>query len=589
MSSHSLDSLFKPRGIAVIGASENPDKLGSIMIRSLSNFPGPVVGINPKGGEGLHTSVAEAVEAVGPIDLVISCVPAPATANALREASKAGATSSLICSGGFAEAGGEFDKYEAELQAAIDETGIRVLGPNTSGFFLPGEDLLACFVPSVKLLKPGKISVISSSGGVNLASCYSLARLGQGVRLGVGIGGAINVTATEVLEYLTEDEATEVVALHIEKVEDGPRLRAAVEAATRKKPVVALVIGRTDIKEFARRHTGSLDTSWELTRSVLRNAGAVVVDTEQEMVESAVALTGKRIPPKKNPQASFVTGQAGPGMIIADRLQTDGVDLPYLDSSIVDAIGEILPPMTHFKNPVDTGRPAPGLRKIIEITARDEQLDVLGAFAIVEETLNLTTEFVESGVTHLPVLASVDGPSETISKAMEIANQQGIPLLVGPTSLAVGIRALVEDSRARYAAELERIEGVAATDSANLATSSGASAGTTTPADGVTLIAEARHDDIFRTTVSLRLGANRTPAEHATPVFKGLAQRLITAVADADEINRFGALSEANWQPVDQVLASLAKTLEENPQTEQVSATLQVSKNGVIVLDSSLS
>lgn len=302
------------------------------MIESLVDFPGTVVGINPRGGKGLYTSVADAVAEHGPIDLAISCIPAGATAPALREAAEAGVGAALICSGGFSEAGGPGDGFEADLMQVVEDTGLRILGPNTSGFFLPGENLLACFVPGVKLLADGNISVVSSSGGVNLATCFNLHRSGRGIRLGLGIGGAINLTATEIVEYLTEDDKTKVIALHIEKVEDGPRLVEAIRQASKRKPVVALVIGRTDIKEFARSHTGSLDTSWQLTRSILEQSGAVVVDTEQELAEAVIALSARRIEPKANPQVAFVTGPGWPRHDYR-RPTPDGRDLPATPGS----------------------------------------------------------------------------------------------------------------------------------------------------------------------------------------------------------------------------------------------------------------
>lgn len=577
----SLQPLFKPRAIAVIGASENPDKLGSIMIESLVDFPGPVVGINPRGGEGLYTSVADAVAEHGPIDLAISCIPAGATAPALREASEAGVGAALICSGGFSEAGGPGDGFEADLMQVVEDTGLRILGPNTSGFFLPGEDLLACFVPGVKLLSDGNISVVSSSGGVNLATCFNLHRSGRGIRLGLGIGGAINLTATEVVEYLTEDDKTEVIALHIEKVEDGPRLVNAIREATRRKPVVALVIGRTDIKEFARSHTGSLDTSWQLTRSILEQSGAVVVDTEQELAEAAIALSARRMTPKANPQVAFVTGQAGPGMIIADRLQTDGACLPHLAQGPYGKITGMLPPMTFMKNPVDTGRPAPGLREVIAAVGEDDNIDAIGAFAIVEETLNLTTEFIESGVTDTPVLAAIDGPVANVADATAKSVEQGVPLVLGPTALAVGLRALAADAKAQYRRDLPAVGGTVLVDPDD---ASGLGLPVAEAATGIRLIAQARRDDIFGVTVAFGFGGEGRGDEsvRVAPVVEGVLNDMI------DELRGAALLRDENGDVVvdtaivEKLLASLASTLEDSAELSGISAELDLPAEGGI-------
>lgn len=574
-----LKPLFQPRGIAVIGASENPDKLGSIMMRSLVDFPGPVVGINPRGGEGLYTSVAEAVAAEGPMDLAISCVPAAPTAQALREASEAGVGAALVCSGGFSEAGGPGDAIEEDLLRALADTGMRLLGPNTSGFFLPGEDLLACFVPSVKELKAGNISVVSSSGGVNLATCYNLHRSGRGIRLGLGIGGAINLTATEVVEYLTEDEQTEVIALHIEKVEDGPRLINAIREATTRKPVVALVIGRTDIKEFARRHTGSLDTSWQLTRSILEQAGAVVMDTEQELADAAIALSARRIAPKAEPKVAFVTGQAGPGMIIADRLQTDGIKLPELAQGPFEKISSMLPPMTHMKNPVDTGRPAPGLREVIAAVGEDDNIDAIGAFAIVEETLNLTTEFIESGVQDVPVIAAIDGTVDTVGAAAAKSVEQNVPLVLGPTALAVGLRALAEDARAQF---LKNRPAVTAEALAGIEDIAALGLTVDEDATGIRLIAQARRDNIFGVTVALGFGGEGLGDEsvRVAPIVEGLAAEMLGELRGAALLR--GENGQVDAAGADKLLAALAAALEADEQAETISVDLVATADGAL-------
>ena len=130
-----LEPLFQPRGIAVIGASSSPGKLGAAMARSLETYPGTVVLVNdrrPDPAAGMYRSVADAIEATGsPVDLAVLCVPAPATAGALAEAAAAGVRAALVCAGGFAEAGEPGVAYQADVAAVVAETGIRLLGPNT--------------------------------------------------------------------------------------------------------------------------------------------------------------------------------------------------------------------------------------------------------------------------------------------------------------------------------------------------------------------------------------------------------------------------------------------------------------------------
>lgn len=136
-----LDALFAPRSIAVLGASATPGKLGAAMADSLASFPGPVMKVNsgrPDPDRGFFPTVDEAAAAHGIApDLVVSCIPAAVTADALREAAAAGARAALVCAGGFAEAGGDGALHQQALTEVVRDTGIRVLGPNTSGFLAP--------------------------------------------------------------------------------------------------------------------------------------------------------------------------------------------------------------------------------------------------------------------------------------------------------------------------------------------------------------------------------------------------------------------------------------------------------------------
>ena len=135
----------------------------------------------------------------------------------------------------------------------------------------------------------GPVAIVAASGGVNHALAFLLTEAGVGVSLAVGVGGAVDVTAAEVLSWLAADEDTRAVALHVESVPNGPGLIAAVRTVAASKPVVALVVGRNDVADFARSHTGALATSWRTTRAALKHAGAVLVDDERQLVD---AVTG---------------------------------------------------------------------------------------------------------------------------------------------------------------------------------------------------------------------------------------------------------------------------------------------------------
>ncbi|MFE7834585.1 acetate--CoA ligase family protein [Streptomyces sp. NPDC057474] len=450
-----LTPLFAPEGVVVIGASRQAGKLGAAMARSLAAFPGARALVNarrPEPGAGVYISVADAAaHTEGRLDLAVLCVPASGCADALAEAAAAGCRAALVCAGGFGEAGPEGEEHAKALRRVARETGVRLLGPNTSGFFAPHLGLTASFVPAAGQLPAGDIAVVAASGGVNHALSFDLAAAGNGISLGVGIGAGLDVTAADVLEHLVDDDRTSAVALHLETVPDGPRLVAAVRGVAAVKPVVALVVGRSDVGDFARSHTGALATSWRTTRAALRQAGAVVVDDERELVDALTALSRVRLRPLPDPGLGIVTAQAGPGLLLADRAGTDGIRMPELAVDTRHTLGELLPPLTYQRNPVDTGRPAESFARVLATTAADPAVDLLAVYALTEpDSVDLASAAQDAGLgPDSPAVVVVGGLPEDVAEQRARLHKTGIPALTGPASAANAVRALVTDARQR--------------------------------------------------------------------------------------------------------------------------------------------
>ncbi|MEV7734615.1 acetate--CoA ligase family protein [Streptomyces sp. NPDC088921] len=463
-----LDPLFAPRAIAVLGASATSGKLGAATTDSLSSFPGPVMKVNagrPDPDRGFFPTVAAAAQAHGITpDLVVSCIPAAVTADALREAAAVGARAALVCAGGFAEAGGDGALYQQALAEVVRDTGIRILGPNTSGFLAPHRRLTASFVPGVADLEPGPVAVVAASGGVNHALAFALAEAGLGLRLGVGLGNSLDVTQGDVLRHLAEDEGVRAVALHVETAAEGRRLTEAVRRLTDRVPVVALVVGRSDIGDFARSHTGALATSWRVTRTALRQAGAVLVDDERDLVDAVTALSRVRLPAHPRPGIGLVTAQAGPGLLLTDDLRSHGVQVPPLVERTVKELRELLPALTYLNNPVDTGRPSPVLTQVVERVSEDPGIDVTAVYGLLEPTAVDLPAALAAARTATPLVAVVGGPVEQARRTRRELGEAGIPCAATPASGSAMVRALVEDAAAR--ARLEAV--VTASDAPTL-------------------------------------------------------------------------------------------------------------------------
>ncbi|MGW0825943.1 acetate--CoA ligase family protein [Streptomyces sp. NPDC002845] len=446
-----LDALFAPRGIAVIGASRDPAKLGAALARSVAAFPGHVAPVNardPQPASGVHASVEEAAEH-GPVDLALVCLPARACADAVAEAAKAGARAAVVYGGGFAEAGPEGERYQRELADVAERTGIRLLGPNTSGFLAPGRGLTASFVPGAADVPAGRIAVVAASGGVNHALAFLLGEAGHGVSLAVGLGNSADVTTADVLEHLADDPHTTAVALHIESVGDGRRLTDAVARLAATRPVVALVVGRHDVGAFAASHTGALATSWRTTRAALAQAGAVLVDDERELVDAVGALSLVRLPAAADPGVGVVTAQAGPGLLLLDDLRGRRAAVPELGADTRRALAEVLPPLTYQANPVDTGRPGPGFAAVLDAVAADEAVDLIAGYALHEPGAFDLVEAVDTVRGSVPLVLGVGGAGEDVRRVRRVLLERGVPVAGDPHGLAAMTGALLADARAR--------------------------------------------------------------------------------------------------------------------------------------------
>nr|WP_239028655.1 acetate--CoA ligase family protein [Pseudonocardia acidicola] len=445
--------MFAPRGIAVVGASRTASKLGAVMARSLQRFPGYLALVNARDPE-MHASVRDAAR-VGPVDLAVICVPAPASAATVAEAADAGARAALVCGGGFAEIGPEGEQHQRALAAVAARTGIRLLGPNTSGFLVPARGLTASFVPGVSDVPAGRVAVVAASGGVNHALAFLLTEAGHGVSLAVGLGNGVDLTTPDVLEHLADDPDTTAVALHVESVADGPRLAAAVARLARTRPVVALVVGRHDIGAFARSHTGALATSWRTTRAALAQAGAVLVDDERELVDAAGALSLARLPAAADPGVGVVTGQAGPGLLLLDDLRGRAARVPELGGGARSALADVLPPLTYQCNPVDTGRPGPGFDRVLGAVADDPGIDLVAGYALHEPAafdLVGAVDAFRATRPGVPLLLGVGGAGPEVARTRRALLDRGVPVAGDPRGLAAMTGALLADARARHRA-----------------------------------------------------------------------------------------------------------------------------------------
>lgn len=449
-----LHAMLHPRAIAVIGASRDETKPGNVLLKNLESFPGPVVGVGRHVGRiGSCNVVDDIADIPADTDLAVLAIPAAAVPAALRQLARQGVASAIVCSGGFAETGDpEGVALQEEITKICRRSGMRVLGPNTSGIALPPLHITASFVPAAMQLQPGSIAVIAQSGGVAHAVALSLAQEGLGLSAMIGVGNGVDIDLGDLIEAMSEDATTRVLFVHLEGSTKGEKLASAISRAALHRPVVVLKSGVSDVDRLAVSHTGALTGEWDVARAVLEQSGAVVVPTMTEAIDAVKALLAWRLSPAPHVSAGVVTGQAGPGILLADRLQTLGLQVPPLDAETMEHICEVLPNLTHRQNPVDTGRPGSSFATVVSTVARDSGIDLMTVYALLEpDAIDLAETLHDySNKLGKPLLIGTNGLTDDYIAAQSALATIGIPCYPGPDRAATGAWALAADSRATY-------------------------------------------------------------------------------------------------------------------------------------------
>jgi acyl-CoA synthetase (NDP forming) len=381
-----MEAVFRPRSVAVVGASTNPDSPGHDYVRSLLDFGygGAVYPINPRAAELLglraYPRLRDVPEAV---DLVISCIPAEGILDLVEECREKGAKVLQLFTGRFSETGQrEGVRLERELMRRARAAGLRVIGPNCMGVYYPAGGL--SFRPDLPR-EPGGIAFLSQSG--NNAVELVLHAAVRGLRFGkvMSYGNAADLDESDFLAYLAGDAETEVIGAYVEGVRDGRRFLAALRAAAAAKPVVVLKAGRTAAgARSAASHTAALAGSHRVWSGALRQAGAVQVDALEEAIDMLVAFAFLRRPRRRGRRRiGVVGGGGGRGVQSADACGEAGLEVVPLAGSIRRVLREKAPQLWDWVgNPVDqsilAGGPVSGAA-ILEMMASSPRFDVLVA------------------------------------------------------------------------------------------------------------------------------------------------------------------------------------------------------------------
>ena len=378
-----MEALFAPRSVAVIGASDNPSKLGSHVMRSLmeGRYPGKIFPVNPGKDEIMgiktHPSLLQVPETV---DLSIIVLPAESVPKTVVECSQKDVKGIILITAGFKEIE---DKRGALLQKEIaalaSSCGIKIIGPNTFGIVNLHLPLNASFTPEFSRVDKGGISLVSQSGGMSLLIAFLSLQNKVGLSKIIGLGNRCNVDFPETVEYLIGDPQTKVIAMYLEGIDQPKSLMEAAERGNGEKPVLAYKVGRSSTSDQASQfHTGSLAGKHEVYEAAFKQAGILTVGSSEELLDAAKALT--LCPSPEGNRVAVLSGQAGPGMAACDVCETERLTIPPFSAETQKGVEALLPPLAIRTNPVDMG-PAwydsAAIKGIVKTVLDDRQIDAV--------------------------------------------------------------------------------------------------------------------------------------------------------------------------------------------------------------------
>ena len=429
----SLAPFFNPRGVVIVGASADPAKLGYFVVRNMlrSGYAGAIHFVNLKGGELFGRPIyRSAGEVPDPVDLAVLIVPAAATPAALTEVGRRGIRAAIVSSGGFGEAGAEGARLESECLEIARKTKMRLIGPNCIGLI---DNHLPLDTSFVTLPPPpvGDLALISQSGAVCGLIMDWAQEQGFGFSRLLSLGNQADVNETDMLPGVAEDEHTRAITFYIESICDGRRFVEAATRAVRRKPLVAMKVGRSLSGQLAAAsHTGALAGAEAAYEAAFRRAGVLQAGGIEEMFDWAVALAACPLP--RGRRMAILTNAGGPGVIAADALDANHLALAEFTPETLAGLARRLPAAASLHNPVDIlgGATSEMYADCLGLLLADPGVD--GVLVIIPPPPVDTAEMDAEAIIPLindaskPVVVALMG-GEMIRKAAELFRQARIP------------------------------------------------------------------------------------------------------------------------------------------------------------------
>ncbi len=425
-----LSTLFNPRSIAVVGASDEEGTVGWRLIKNLMEYKGNVYPVNIRKDEVLGVKAYKSVEDLPEkVDLAVIATPAPTVPGIVEQCGKVGIKNIIIISAGFREVGEEGRALEAKILEARDKYALNIIGPNCLGIIRPSINLNATFLSRIP--ESGSVALISQSGALASAIIEWAVNESIGFSTFVSVGSMLDVDFGDLIEYLGKDPETKSILLYIEGISDAKRFMSAARHFSRTKPIIVVKAGKfAESARAVQSHTGSLAGEDIVYDAAFKRAGVIRVDEISELFNCAEALAKQSLP--NGPRLAIITNAGGPAIMATDTLIANGGKLAELDPYTIEELNRVLPKHWSKGNPIDLigDADASRYRRALELCLNDNNID--GILVIHTPTVIDATEIARTVVevckgsnksSGKPVLTSFMFQPE----ANRILNENGIP------------------------------------------------------------------------------------------------------------------------------------------------------------------
>ena len=437
----SLEPMFRPHTVAVIGATEKPASVGRTLLRNLLDQPfgATIFPINPHRGNVLGIRCYPSIRSIGePVDLAIVVTPANSVPEVLEECEAAEVRAAVVISAGFSETGAAGRERESRIHEVLSHGHMRLIGPNCLGIMNPRTGLNATFAQSNAL--PGNIAFLSQSGALCTAILDWSRRENVGFSGFVSVGSMLDVSWGDLIYHFGDDPYTTSILIYMESIGDSRSFLSAAREVSLRKPIIVIKPGQSEAaRKAAASHTGAITGADEVFEAAFRRAGILRVASISELFDMAEVLSKQ--PRPRGPRLAVVTNAGGLGVLATDALLGNGGQLAELSPDTNEALNEFLPEAWSHSNPIDTlGDSGPELYvKALEIAAADPNCDaVLSILAPQgmtepEKSAILLSKAAES--INKPLLASWMGGAR-MQLAANVLNEAKIPTFEYPDAAA---------------------------------------------------------------------------------------------------------------------------------------------------------